>query len=242
MTKIKDLIKNIIDEDVFDHGQDFLVDEKDLKKFNNLFAKKTDLPYQKISKVSKSKVELFKKLQTDYQNCQNCGLCKTRKKVIFGDGKVDSQLMFITESPWAEEDDTGETFIGEKGELLTKIIEAINLKRENVFITDIVKCYPIDEAINTRRTPSQSEINACFKILEQQIEIIKPKIICTLGNTATKNLLKTDIEITQIRGEEFRYKDSIVIPTFHPAFLLRQPSAKRLVWEDMKKIKKMLEY
>jgi DNA polymerase len=231
MARIKDLVKTILDEEILDNASDFIVSEDDLKKFNTLFSEKDSLP----------KNELFENLQKKYKDCKNCDLCKTRKNVIFGDGSCDAKLMFIAESPWQEENDSSKSFIGEKGELLTKIIEAINLKRENVFITDIVKCYPIDEVTNARRTPTESEISSCIKILDQQIDIIKPKIICTLGNTATKNLLKTDKEITQIRGEVFHYKKITLIPTFHPAFLLRQPSAKKLVWEDMKKIKRMLE-
>jgi DNA polymerase len=223
--QIKKLIQNIINEDIRDYKTEVLITEDDLKVFNQFGN--TD--------------NLLQNLKDKFQNCQNCDLSKTRKNIVFGEGCSSAKLMLITESPWKEEDEKGQSFIGEKGNLLTKIIEAINLTREEIYITNLVKCFACDEITNERRAPNNEEKDACIKILQKQISIINPKIICTLGNTATKYLLNTEEEITDLRGKVFKYKNHIVVPTLHPAYLLREPSSKKLVWEDVKKIKNMLE-
>ena len=227
---IKNLVKQIIDKDLLDHGIDILLTKSAHQKFT--------------TGSSLTKQEQLANLSKKSKNCQACQLCKTRNNVIFGEGSADAKLMFVAESPWQEEDETGKTFLGEKGELFNKILKAIKLDREKVYITDIVKCYPTEHD-GTRRTPTKSEINECIKILHTQINIIKPKIIVPLGNTASRALLNTDKEITQTRGQIYKYKDiesgPKIIPTFHPAFLLRKPQAKKLAWEDMQKIRDLLK-
>ena len=141
--------------------------------------------------------------------------------------------MFIGEAPGAEEDNTGRPFVGRAGQLLTKIIESINLKREDVYIANIIKCRPPEN-----RNPMEDEIALCSPFLEEQISIIKPEIICTLGKFATEFIIGNDKgAISSVRGKEFNYKGVTVIPTYHPSYLLRNPNAKKETWEDMKKIR-----
>jgi uracil-DNA glycosylase family 4 len=193
------------------------------------------------------KGEALKKLR-DYKinNCIKCGLSKERNSIVFGEGNADSYLMFIGEAPGADEDKTGRPFIGKAGQLLTKIIESINLKRENVYIANIIKCRPPGN-----RNPEQNEIESCSPFLREQIDIIKPKIICALGKFSTMFIFNEinnaaggeNIEFEKIgshRGKIYNYKNIKVIPTYHPSYLLRNPSAKKDVWEDMKLIRGLL--
>ncbi len=152
-----------------------------------------------------------------------------------GEGNPHSILLFIGEAPGAEEDEQGRPFVGKAGELLTKIIKAMGLERGEVYITNVLKCRPPGN-----RNPRPEEIKACWPFLEKQIEIIKPKLICTLGTFATQTLLGTQEKITFQRGVFKEWKGIRVLPTFHPAFLLRNPQYKRLAWEDIKKL--MAEY
>jgi DNA polymerase len=168
--------------------------------------------------------------------CYLCPLCKSRKNVVFGEGDTKADLMFIGEGPGASEDETGRPFVGQAGQLLTKIIENIlNISRKDVYIANIVKCRPPNN-----RVPTQEEANLCKPYLFKQIEIIKPKIIVALGGTSFKYLTDSDISISKARGEIMQYKNAKLIPTFHPSYLLRNPSAKKDVWRDMLKIKEML--
>ncbi len=165
--------------------------------------------------------------------CIKCKLSETRKNIVFGEGNPSSKLMFIGEAPGAEEDNTGRPFVGRAGQLLTKIIESINLKREDVYIANIIKCRPPQN-----RNPFEEEIKQCSPFLKEQIKIIKPKIICTLGKFSTEFIIGTDKgTISAVRGNEFDYDGITVIPTYHPSYLLRNPDAKRETWEDMKKIR-----
>lgn len=179
---------------------------------------------------------IIKVLNRSIQNCQRCRLASTRTHTVFGEGNLDTRLMFIGEAPGVEEDHSGRPFIGKAGELLTKIIEAINLSRTDVFITSVVKCRPPEN-----RTPLFDEIDACKPIIELQIEAICPAIICTLGSVATQTLLRINEPITKLRGRFHDYKGIPVMPTFHPAYLLRNPKAKKLVWEDMQKIQALYQ-
>ena len=169
----------------------------------------------------------------------DCSRCKLhtlgRKQVVFGVGNPNADLMFVGEGPGADEDIQGEPFVGRAGQLLTKIIEAIDLRREDVYIANVIKCRPPGN-----RNPEPDEVEQCEPFLFRQIDIIKPKVIVALGKFAAQCLLKSDAPITRIRGREFTYRDSILIPTYHPAYLLRNPSAKRDVWEDMKKVRVIL--
>jgi DNA polymerase len=169
-------------------------------------------------------------------DCSRCKLHRLgRKQVVFGVGNPDADLMFVGEAPGADEDIQGEPFVGRAGQLLTKIIEAIGLRREDVYIANVIKCRPPNN-----RNPEPDEVEQCEPFLFRQIDTIKPKVIVALGKFAAQCLLRTNDPITRIRGREFKYRDAILIPTYHPAYLLRTPSAKREVWEDMKRVRAIL--
>jgi DNA polymerase len=169
-------------------------------------------------------------------DCSRCKLHRLgRKQVVFGVGNPNADLMFVGEGPGADEDLQGEPFVGRAGQLLTKIIEAINLRRQDVYIANVVKCRPPQN-----RNPEPDEVEQCEPFLFRQIEAIKPKVIVALGKFAAQSLLRTTEPITRIRGREFKYRDAILIPTYHPAYLLRNPGAKREVWDDMKRVRALL--
>jgi uracil-DNA glycosylase len=169
----------------------------------------------------------------------DCSRCKLhalgRTQVVFGVGNPNADLMFVGEAPGADEDIQGEPFVGRAGQLLTKIIEAIGLRREDVYIANVIKCRPPGN-----RNPEPDEVDQCEPFLFRQIDTVKPKVIVALGKFAAQCLLRTNDPITRIRGREFKYRDAILIPTYHPAYLLRTPSAKREVWEDMKRVRAIL--
>lgn len=169
-----------------------------------------------------------------------CNRCKLhtlgRKQVVFGVGNPDADLMFVGEAPGADEDLQGEPFVGRAGQLLTKIIEAIGLTREQVYIANIIKCRPPGN-----RNPEPDEVERCEPFLFRQVDAIKPKVIVALGKFAAQSLLKTTDPITRLRGRVYTYRGASLIPTFHPAYLLRNPSSKREVWEDMKKVRAILQ-
>ncbi len=167
--------------------------------------------------------------------CKKCPLHRKRKNVVFGTGDADSKLMFIGEAPGLEEDLRGEPFVGEAGALLTKIIEAMSLNRERVYICNIVKCRPPNN-----REPSPEEVNMCKAYCLEQIRLIMPKVICTLGKVASQTILDTSSPITKLRGNLYDFFGRKVMPTFHPAYLLRNPKDKILVWQDMQKIMEIL--
>lgn len=183
-----------------------------------------------------AKSEQLSLIYEEALNCKECGLCKTRKNMVFGVGNPDADLVFVGEAPGREEDKQGEPFVGEAGELLTRIIEAIGLKRSEVYITNVLRCRP-----PANRNPLPQEVDTCLPYLARQLEIIKPKVICALGKFAAQSLLQTQIPITRLRGKFQSYHNIKVMPTFHPAYLLRNPSDKKLVWEDMKKIRDCLK-
>jgi DNA polymerase len=163
--------------------------------------------------------------------CKRCNLHLTRRHIVFGEGSEKAQLVFIGEAPGEDEDRQGRPFVGKAGKLLTRIINAIGLTREEVYITNIIKCRP-----PRNRNPQQDEIATCEPFLEKQLEIIQPRIICALGTFAAQTLLETDEKISHLRGRFHVYGGIKVMPTYHPAFLLRNPRKKREAWEDMKKI------
>jgi len=175
-------------------------------------------------------------LKKEALGCKQCSLNKTRHNVVFGAGNPKAELVFIGEAPGEDEDLQGLPFVGRAGQLLTKIIEAMGLKRSDVYIANILKCRPPNN-----RPPLPGEIEECEGILKKQIDIIKPKIICTLGKFASQTLLRTEIPISSLRGNFKEYNGIKLMPTFHPAYLLRNPNDKRLVWQDMKKIMKELK-
>jgi DNA polymerase len=169
-----------------------------------------------------------------------CTRCKLhtlgRRQVVFGVGHPDADLMFVGEAPGADEDIQGEPFVGKAGQLLTRIIEAIGLKREEVYIANVIKCRPPGN-----RNPEPDEVAECEPFLFRQIDAVRPKVIVALGKFAAQCLLRSETPITRLRGREFIYRGAVLIPTFHPAYLLRNPSSKREVWEDMKRVRGLLD-
>jgi DNA polymerase len=186
---------------------------------------------------STSKARSLLDLKAFIGDCTRCKLSTLgRKQVVFGVGDPHAQLMFVGEAPGADEDAQGEPFVGRAGQLLTKIIEAIDLKRSDVYIANVIKCRPPGN-----RNPEPDEVATCQPFLFQQIDTIRPKVIVALGTFAAKALLQTEAPISRIRGQVFDFRGGIkLIPTFHPAFLLRSPERKRDVWEDMKKVRALL--
>jgi DNA polymerase len=178
----------------------------------------------------------LEKIREDMGDCQRCKLCSTRTHIVFGSGNPRARLVFVGEAPGADEDMQGLPFVGRAGQLLTKIIESINLKREDVYICNVIKCRPPNN-----RFPEKEEILTCSPFLLRQLEVIKPKIICCLGAAAAQTILKTKSSVGWIRGRFQDYRGANLIVTYHPAYLLRNPAAKKDVWEDMKKIKTLLE-
>ena len=175
-------------------------------------------------------------IREDLGHCTRCKLHTLgRKQIVFGVGNPNADLMFVGEAPGADEDIQGEPFVGRAGQLLTKIIEAIGMKREDVYIANVIKCRPPGN-----RNPEPDEVEQCEPFLFRQIDTIKPKVIVALGKFAAQCLLRTSDPITRLRGREYKYRDAILMPTYHPAYLLRTPSAKREVWEDMKRVKALL--
>jgi len=168
-------------------------------------------------------------------DCHRCKLSKGRKNIVFGQGNPRAELMFVGEAPGADEDEQGLAFVGRAGQLLTKIIEAIGLTREDVFIANVIKCRPPQN-----RNPEPDEILTCQPFLEKQIEAIRPKVLVGLGKFGGQWLLKTAEPISRIRGRVGDYNGIKAIPTYHPAFLLRNPAAKKEVWEDMKVVRALL--
>ena len=170
-------------------------------------------------------------------DCRRCKLCTLgRSQIVFGVGNPKARLMFVGEAPGEEEDKRGEPFVGRAGQLLTKIIEAIGLTRDQVYIANVIKCRPPGN-----RNPEGDEVEQCEPFLFRQIDVIQPRVIVPLGKFAAQSLLKTMDPITRLRGRQFDYRGAALIPTFHPAYLLRNPSAKREVWEDMKKVRAILQ-
>jgi DNA polymerase len=176
-------------------------------------------------------------LRNHIGDCTRCKLHQQgRKQVVFGVGNPNADLMFVGEAPGADEDQQGEPFVGRAGQLLTKIIEAIGLSRGDVYIANVIKCRP-----PSNRNPEPDEVATCEPFLFRQIDTIRPKVIVALGTFAAHALLKTDAPISRIRGHVHEFRGGTkLIPTFHPAFLLRSPDRKRDVWEDMKKVRALL--
>ncbi len=178
----------------------------------------------------------MQELKDNICNCVECPLGKTRKNFVFGSGDFNADIMVIGEGPGAEEDEQGLPFVGRSGQLLTKILNAINLQREDVFIANIVKCRPP----NNRR-PEVSEVNTCEPYLKKQIELMKPKFILALGLTAVDTLFKTKHKMGEIRGQMMQYHGIPTIATYHPAALLRNPNFKKDTWEDVQLLRRLYD-
>ena len=171
-------------------------------------------------------------IRADIGDCQRCKLAPKRTNIVFGSGNPNAELVFVGEAPGYDEDQQGLPFVGRAGQLLTKIIESINLKREDVYICNVLKCRPPEN-----RNPEPDEVAACNPFMKRQLASIKPKVVCCLGTFAAQTVLQTPAPISKLRGKFFDIDGMRVIATFHPAYLLRSPDKKREVWEDMKQIR-----
>lgn len=187
--------------------------------------------------VFASAADALAAVRTDIGDCTRCKLHRLgRRQIVFGVGNPQADLMFVGEAPGHDEDVQGIPFVGRAGQLLTKIVEAIDLKREDVYIANVIKCRPPEN-----RNPEQDEVETCEPFLFRQVDVIKPKVIVALGTFAARALLRTLDPISRLRGRVYEYRGAKLIPTFHPAYLLRNPSSKREVWEDMKKVRELLK-
>ncbi|MFZ1983597.1 MAG: uracil-DNA glycosylase [Desulfatitalea sp.] len=170
-------------------------------------------------------------IRADLGDCLRCGLSGGRTHLVFGEGNPRAELLFVGEGPGFDEDQSGRPFVGPAGQLLTRMIEAMHLSRDQVYICNVVKCRPPEN-----RNPQPEEIQTCQPFLQRQIAAIRPKVICALGACATQTLLDTSASISSLRGRFHDHAGLKAMPTFHPSYLLRHPEQKRVVWEDMKKI------
>jgi DNA polymerase len=179
----------------------------------------------------------LEELRAAIGDCQRCKLCAGRTHIVFGVGNPRARLMFVGEGPGRDEDLQGEPFVGRAGQLLTDIItKGIGIKREDVYICNVVKCRPPEN-----RNPEPDEVAACEPFLKKQIDIVRPEIIVGLGKFAVQTLLQSNVAISKLRGNWHSYHGIKLMPTFHPAYLLRNPADKKLVWEDIKKVIKELQ-
>lgn len=175
-------------------------------------------------------------LQSEVQTCTKCGLHGTRTQTVFGVGNRRASWLFIGEAPGADEDAQGEPFVGRAGQLLNAMIAALGLKREAVYIANVLKCRPPNN-----RDPQAAEVEHCEPYLLRQIDLIRPKLIVTLGRHATHSLLKTDLALSKLRHQPLRYHDIPLVATYHPAYLLRTPSDKRKAWEDLRRARRLMQ-
>jgi len=181
--------------------------------------------------------ETLPEIRMSLNDCRRCKLSRGRKNIVFGEGDPHAKLVFIGEAPGYDEDQKGHPFVGAAGRLLTKIIQSMNLTRDKVYICNIIKCRPPGN-----RNPEPDEIETCMPFLSRQLLVIKPDFICTLGAIAGQTILKTKAPVSKLRGNFYDYNGIKVMPTYHPAYLLRNPDKKRDVWDDMKKLMKEYKY
>ncbi len=168
--------------------------------------------------------------------CTRCRLAETRQTVVFGEGSPTAPVMFVGEGPGADEDEQGQPFVGRAGQLLTKIIEAIQLRREDVYIANVLKCRP-----PANRDPRPDEVACCIGYLKRQIAAIRPVVICTLGSHAARAVLGVTRGVTSLRGRAHSWQGVKVVPTWHPAYLLRNPAAKRETWDDIRLVRRLID-
>ena len=177
----------------------------------------------------------LEEVRKELGDCRRCKLHRTRRNLVFGEGDEKAKLMFIGEGPGYDEDVQGRPFVGRAGQLLTRIIQSIKLQREEVYITNVIKCRPPQN-----RNPDADEIRSCEPFLFRQIRVIRPRVICALGTFAAQTLLKSTGKITALRGKSYEVEGIRIVPTYHPAFLLRNPDKKKEAWEDMKRVLDLL--
>lgn len=181
------------------------------------------------------RTESLDEVLADLGDCHRCNLCKERKNIVFGVGNPQADLVFVGEGPGRDEDEKGEPFVGEAGRLLDRIVLAMGLERNDVYICNVVKCRPPGN-----RDPQSDEIAVCGQFLDRQLAAINPLVIVALGKFAAQTLLNSNVAISKMRGQWMDYQGLPLMPTYHPAYLLRSPLGKREVWEDMKLVMKRL--
>lgn len=218
MTRKKEI--DVIDSIISKAKEDFKVDETKAPTIEKDWSDSFDLA------ILKNKIH----------NCQECPLGATRKSFVFGSGNPNADIMIVGEAPGADEDEQGLPFVGRAGQLLTKILEAVNLSRDEVYIANIVKCRPPEN-----RRPATVEIDTCEPYLKKQIELIKPQFILSLGLTSVDTLLKKSHKMSEIRGRLTDYHGIKMLVTYHPAALLRNPNWKKFVWEDVQFLRKLYD-
>ena len=193
-------------------------------------------PPSSVLHVARSAAEALAAIRADIGDCTRCKLHTLgRTQVVFGVGNPDADLMFVGEAPGGDEDIKGIPFVGRAGQLLTKMIQAINLERDDVYIANVIKCRPPGN-----RNPEPDEVETCEPFLFQQIDAVRPRVIVALGSFAAKALLRSNDSISRLRGRVYDFRGAKLIPTFHPAFLLRSPERKRDAWEDLKRARALL--
>jgi uracil-DNA glycosylase family 4 len=201
----------------------------------NMPPAKTKIPAAKPQPMIGDKPSALKLIREDIGDCTRCRLHKGRTKLVFGVGNVNADIMFVGEGPGADEDAQGEPFVGRAGQLLNNMISAMGIKREDVYIANVVKCRPPGN-----RTPEKDECDTCSPFLMRQIDVIKPKVIVALGAVAAKNLLAVSDSMANLRGHWYDFRDTKLIVTYHPAFLLRDPRQKKETWKDLQMVMKYL--
>ncbi len=194
-------------------------------------GRETDVTQQKATRFAD-----LEEVRAELGDCRRCRLCEKRTNIVFGVGNPQARIMFIGEGPGADEDAQGIPFVGRAGKLLTDIIKAMGLSREEVYIANVVKCRPPGN-----RDPEPDEMDACMPFLEAQIDVIRPEVIVALGRVAVQALMGHPVQITKIRGQWTNFKGVPLMPTFHPSYLLRNQAAKRPVWEDVKAVMSKLD-
>jgi DNA polymerase len=201
------------------------------------FGATEEPPHGVPVKLARSAAEVLADIQADIGDCTRCKLHEAgRHTIVFGVGNPDADLMFVGEAPGHDEDLQGIPFVGRAGQKLTQIIQAIGLTRDQVYIANVIKCRPPNN-----RNPEPDEVETCEPFLFRQIDAIRPKVMVALGTFAARSLLKTADPISRLRGRVYDFRGAKLVPTFHPAFLLRNPACRREVWEDMKKVRALLK-
>ena len=189
-----------------------------------------------VPAIARAAGQTLDEVRRELGDCKRCKLCNSRTQIVFGAGNPKAELVFVGEGPGAEEDAQGVPFVGAAGQLLTKMIEAMKLRRDDVYICNVVKCRPPNN-----RNPEPEEIAACEPFLKAQLASIQPKVIVALGKFAAQTLLKVDTPITRLRGQWRSYEGVPLMPTFHPAYLLRSPTEKKSAWLDLQEVIKRLK-
>jgi len=192
---------------------------------------RTNRPARVEAPPADARAAALHQLREELGDCRRCRLCETRTQIVFGHGSPAAELVFIGEAPGRGEDERGEPFVGRSGELLNRMVGAMKLRREDIYVCNIVKCRPPGN-----RDPNPDELEACAPFLASQLEALSPRVIVTLGADATQALLRTDAPLARLRGQWHHWRGIPVMPTYHPAFVLRNPAEKRPVWDDLKKV------